>query len=148
MIEVSVRGVPVPKQSFRVSFKGYYRDPRITDWQTEIALAVVDWLKKNNGGIYAVGFRSKYQLEAPVYQNDISLEVSLDFFIPDKRRVDLDNLSKAVLDALNGLLWADDRQVIRMTLSKWIGVGKNNAGVIIKVKECEPLQGKREWKNG
>ena len=31
-----------------------------------------------------------------------------------KRRIDLDNAIKATLDALNGVAWLDDRQVIRL----------------------------------
>lgn len=32
------------------------------------------------------------------------------------RRADIDNLGKAVLDAGNGILWRDDRQVVRLVL--------------------------------
>ena len=34
------------------------------------------------------------------------------------RRPDLDNLAKAVLDAANGILWADDAQIVEMRLVK------------------------------
>ena len=34
------------------------------------------------------------------------------------RKPDLDNLIKAVLDALNGIAWEDDAQVIRITAKK------------------------------
>lgn len=33
-------------------------------------------------------------------------------------RPDLDNLAKAVLDAANGILWADDAQIVEMRLVK------------------------------
>ena len=46
--------------------------------------------------------------------------------IPVSRRLhaknpDAENVSKAVLDAGNGVLWRDDRQVCRLTVEKWIG---------------------------
>lgn len=37
--------------------------------------------------------------------------VHLRIVVPDHRRRDLDNIEKCVLDALNGVLWADDSQV-------------------------------------
>lgn len=40
------------------------------------------------------------------------LEVSVDYFFPGKRRVDMDNVAKCVLDAMSGVVYGDDRQVI------------------------------------
>lgn len=33
-------------------------------------------------------------------------------------RIDADNIAKACLDALTGLLWRDDRQVVRLSIEK------------------------------
>ena len=46
---------------------------------------------------------------APLEEDDI--EVRLDYFHKGYRRVDMDNVSKLVLDALNGIAYRDDRQV-------------------------------------
>lgn len=47
------------------------------------------------------------------------LAVELDLYPPDHRRRDLDNLPKAVLDALqHGGAYLDDSQIIRLTLQK------------------------------
>ena len=35
-----------------------------------------------------------------------------------KRSGDVDNLAKGVLDACNGILWADDSQVVKLTTAK------------------------------
>lgn len=35
---------------------------------------------------------------------------------PDRRPRDLDNIAKGILDALNGVLWADDSQVDRLAI--------------------------------
>ena len=37
---------------------------------------------------------------------------------PEPDRFDLDNVAKACLDALNGAVWRDDRQVRRLTVEK------------------------------
>lgn len=53
--------------------------------------------------------------------------VSLDFVLvppPNKRRTnrrDLDKLARSILDALTGIVWADDEQVERLELDKTIG---------------------------
>ncbi len=36
-------------------------------------------------------------------------------------RIDADNIAKACLDALTGLLWRDDRQVVQLSIEKLIG---------------------------
>ena len=38
--------------------------------------------------------------------------------IPSKLRGDIDNYAKAVLDALNGVAYTDDKQVVALTLEK------------------------------
>jgi len=72
-----------------------------------------------------------YRLETPFA--DGALEVKLSFLMPPPQamvrhgrllrtwpitRPDTDNLCKAVLDALTGLLWADDNVVVRLALEK------------------------------
>lgn len=37
---------------------------------------------------------------------------------PDTHKPDIDNVAKIVLDALNGVAWEDDAQVVRLTVSK------------------------------
>lgn len=43
------------------------------------------------------------------------LGVSLKFYCSDRQRRDIDNMTKAVFDALNGVAWRDDMQVIRLS---------------------------------
>ena len=46
------------------------------------------------------------------------VRVELRFWRGDKRQADLDNLSKAILDALNGVAWKDDGQIIQLVAYK------------------------------
>jgi Holliday junction resolvase RusA-like endonuclease len=41
---------------------------------------------------------------------------------PRLPRCDLDNMAKAVLDALNGIAWVDDSQVSRLVIEKSYGI--------------------------
>jgi crossover junction endodeoxyribonuclease RusA len=49
------------------------------------------------------------------------------------KKPDRDNLDKAVLDALSGLLWIDDAQVCDGCITKWIASGDEQPGVTIIV---------------
>ena len=51
---------------------------------------------------------------------------------------DADNLSKAVKDALSGLLWRDDAQVACMEVRKVIASGQEQPGVEIVVEKLAP----------
>mgnify|MGYP005860227411 CR=1 FL=1 len=113
MINFHVAGTPVPKQSFHIGKYGNgYRDHRVSAWQKEIA-----WVA-----------RAAMRGLAPFREH---LAVRLSFVLPTRRRVDLDNLSKAVLDACNGIVWIDDRQVTELHLRKTVG---EDAGVTINVE--------------
>lgn len=50
-------------------------------------------------------------------------------------RYDIDNLAKAVLDALNGVCWADDRQITRLFVTK---IAADRPGVDVRIEPLEP----------
>jgi Holliday junction resolvase RusA-like endonuclease len=52
----------------------------------------------------------------------------------DARKPDRDNLMKSVQDALNGLLWADDSQIVAGNVEKFIAAGDEQPHVRIVVK--------------
>ena len=49
---------------------------------------------------------------------DSGVVVTIRLFMGDERRRDLDNICKSVLDALNGVLWADDVQVQELSVKQ------------------------------
>jgi len=57
---------------------------------------------------------------------------------PHYGKPDCDNLMKSVLDALNGVLWADDAQVCEWFGFKRIGDGYEKPRVILTVREIPP----------
>jgi Holliday junction resolvase RusA-like endonuclease len=77
-----------------------YKSPRYKEW---IALA----LKKIN------------KQSCPRWVNG-AVKVELDFVRPDRRKRDLDNLAKAVLDFCTDVgVWSDDSQIEHLTL-RWV----------------------------
>ena len=112
---LSIRGQqPLPKQSFRYSKGGGYTDPKIKAWQEHVA------------------WKTKMLCNEPSRE---CFEVALVFYRYQKHRVDLDNLSKAVLDGMNGVVWVDDTQVHKLTLEKHYVDRIEKAGIDIHVKQ-------------
>lgn len=57
--------------------------------------------------------------------------------LPHTKKPDRDNVDKAVMDALTGLLWRDDCQVISGTIEKWIAGGDEQPHVRMTVSRWE-----------
>jgi Holliday junction resolvase RusA-like endonuclease len=95
-----VPGVPVPKQSFRYSSIRNFQPERLTAWQDTVTLI------------------AKSATRSLKWPSRSMFSVSLIFYLPDRRRRDPDNLSKAVLDACSGVIWYDDDQVLKLKIEK------------------------------
>jgi Holliday junction resolvase RusA-like endonuclease len=59
------------------------------------------------------------------------VDVAIDLFMPDRRRADIDNLAKGILDAGNGVLWRDDSQITQLVLRR--DVDPENPRAIVTV---------------
>ena len=66
---------------------------------------------------------------------DGALEVNLVFVRSDRRKCDLDNLSKAVLDAMENIVYLNDQQIVSLRLRKYHH--KEHPHVYITVREIE-----------
>lgn len=56
-------------------------------------------------------------------------------------RPDLDNLLKILMDALNGVVWRDDSQIVEVAMQKWYS-DRPRLEVIIEPKEWQLQDGK------
>ena len=111
-----VDGNPVPKQSYRAVHGGGYTDPRVKAWASLV---------------------SDHAMLAMAGKDMLTglITIELQFFLPDKRRKDWDNLSKGVCDALNGIVYKDDSQIERATIEK--AYSKDEPGVYVLVEGQE-----------
>lgn len=112
-----VDGEPVPKQSYRSVKGGGYSDPRVKEWQRRVSWAAT------------LAMQGRSMLEGPV-------AIRIVFCLSNRRRTDLDNLNKGVSDALNGIVFKDDHQVVNLHLVKHI---KKNPGILVQVFPGETL---------
>lgn len=94
-VQFMVPGEPVAKGRPRVGRNGAYTPSR-----TLVAEEHVGWC-----------FRAARGQRAP---QDSLIRVDVEFVVGTRRRVDIDNLAKTVLDALNGLAFGDDSQVVEL----------------------------------
>jgi len=89
----------------------------------------------------------------PTEPLDGPLRIELHFYFPRNKaakkrpyphvRPDLDNLEKAVMDALNGVIWTDDARVCSKTSAKHYTNDAGQIGVAITVEMLEEVSDER-----
>lgn len=79
--------------------------------------------------------KEQYQLEARNQHKkrptSLSVEMEITLFFKDKRRRDVDNYNKLVLDALEGIAYQDDSQIQKLTVIK--NYSKENPRIEIEI---------------
>src|SRR6056297_388142 len=88
------------------------------------AVSVNSYLKHSRQGAYLSKRGRKFREDVREIIKDYeptskTLEVRLDFIFSSKRELDVDNYIKATLDACNGYLWEDDKQIKRVIAEKF-----------------------------
>ena len=78
------------------------------------------------------------RFEPPGSESKKRKALMLDGQIRHTKRPDIDNISKVVMDALNGLAWHDDSQVVSLLARKTYG-SEAGLDVIIKSLDSEKL---------
>lgn len=68
---------------------------------------------------------------------DQPIEVSIVLYPRDKRLLDIDNVCKAILDSMNGILYTDDQQVWKLSVER----GEKIKGGGCQVTICEYKKG-------
>ena len=61
-----------------------------------------------------------------------SIDVSIILYPRDKRLLDIDNVCKAILDSMNGILYDDDQQVWRLSVER--GEKIKGGGCLVTIK--------------
>jgi len=141
MISITIEGEPHPQRRPRAYRMG--RGVRIHEHQSDI-----DYKKDAAKQIIA---QLPTDVSRPVFRSGVALNVRLSFHFScpkaDRRKrnprgwrwhtkkKDLDNLAKATLDAANGILWADDGQIVALHLYKVIAGQDDPPKTTITVKE-------------
>lgn len=78
---------------------------------------------------YALEARSQWRSQP--LKGDV--EVNISFFHGDKRKRDVDNYNKLILDALSGIIYDDDKQIQRLLIEKYYD--KDHPRIEINIKQ-------------
>lgn len=118
-VSFEVDGMPVTKGSWK---PGRGRGGRIVLRPDNDGEA--SWAKQ-------VGWAARQAMRCPLEPSKLAryrVELEFTLELPKGRagRRDIDKLARSVLDALTGIVWADDEQVDQLHLEKWI-VGRSTA---------------------
>jgi Holliday junction resolvase RusA-like endonuclease len=112
-----VEGNPLPKQSYRSTKSGGYTPARVKAWQNEVAWKAKEAMQNANREIITG-----------------SVSVIYIFVRENRRKVDYNNLCKPVDDAMNGIVFEDDSQIINAyVMKKFVG----NPGVMVFVFDAD-----------
>lgn len=119
-IAFTIEGPPVAKARPRVSFRHgrawAYTPSRTADYEERVREAALDAFKRPLLGPLVADVTLGMPIPASWSRLKRALAAQGD--IAPTGRPDLDNLSKGILDALNGIAYKDDSQVVRLTAEK------------------------------
>lgn len=110
--------LPIPpsvNQCYRRSARGIYKTDLASVWQTSAGWLAKRWWKQTPTDKQVI-------LNVWVYWND-------------KRRRDTDNLFKLLMDALTGIVWMDDNQVMPRVMG--LEIDQKNGRIEIEVEVLE-----------
>lgn len=125
MIKLYIEGNPRPAPRPRAARNGHVYMPK---WYMDLK--------------YAIELEAQSQMNLHEYEplNDSRVAARLNFYRASHEKADIDNLSKTVFDALNGIAYSDDAQVDELHATVTRGVGKASAGVMVELWECGKQQ--------
>lgn len=118
-VTFTIPGAPQGKARPRVTSHGTFTPKKTKDYERQ----VIAQYRAQCGGIefedraISVSILALYQV--PQSKSKLIKSKMLDGSIRPKVKPDADNLAKAVLDALNGIAYKDDAQIVELTVQKW-----------------------------
>ena len=131
-ITLQIYGDPVAKGRARV-FRDKARNTRAVTpektrkWEDSIKLQAIEQMRGKQMIEGAIGLTLHFYRSRPK-----SLAKKRWHTAMPTTRPDLDNYIKAVKDALNGIVWRDDSQIITLIASKYYG---DRSGVLVEIAE-------------
>jgi Holliday junction resolvase RusA-like endonuclease len=115
---------PRAKQSYRTTKTGISYQPKsVTNYAKAISLMARQQLGAGHDlldGQIRVQIEFRFALPKSAPKHD-RIEIDNGCLIHKTTKPDLDNLAKAVLDALNGIVWVDDARICSLILTKTYG---------------------------
>ena len=135
--EIVVDGNPYPWRTPRRTRDGRaYKHAKLKAWQDVVALvAACQWSGPLLGGALRVGLVVMVARPKSHLLKNGELKAAAPCFCMSLRTGDTTNHLKAVEDALTGIVWKDDCQVVETMVEKHYADGDTKPGVTIRITE-------------
>lgn len=139
-IEATIYGEPIPQARPRFANGHAYESPRSRTYKQLARFWLTQRLKKETGWKpleTALVVDIAFYMAVPISWSKKRKEDALNGVIrPVARNGDIDNLIKAILDAGNCLLWADDTFITDISAHKRYGAVARTEITVREVKTC------------
>lgn len=132
------RGKGRPRLSTRGGFARAYTDPLTVAYEKSIAEIAKAAMGGGDPYTGALSVSLRFRLPVPASMSKRQRARILAGEEAYYGRIDLDNMIKAVWDSLNGIVFGDDSQVVRLFATK---EAHATPGVDVKVMALEPQNG-------
>jgi crossover junction endodeoxyribonuclease RusA len=132
-LEFGVAGKPAVQGNHAVSPRGYIFEKKSKE--------LIDWRE-------ALGWRAKLAMGAGKVPAHGAMHVRLEFYLERPKtsrqsrptvKPDLDKLARAALDAMTGIVWVDDSQVVELTAEKHYSPDAAGVGCLVIVDAPEAV---------
>lgn len=120
-VEFTVPGVPVAWARARLSGHKHYTDPRVASYKRAVGTLARAAMAGRPPFCGPVSLHVRAVFAVPKSWSRGRREAALAGWIAPTAKPDWDNLGKAVSDALNGVVYVDDAQVVRASVEKVYG---------------------------
>lgn len=142
-VEITVEGIPVPQSRprfTRAKGRPWSNNRRVLAWKDRVASAY----EVAEGKKYTcpVWLRCEFYFERPQSNKDLPQKDARHPLRP--YTPDIDNLVKAVMDALNGYAYDDDRQIVVVEAVKYYAGPNESAKAVISVAETKICYDKKK----
>lgn len=122
MVEFVVPIVPIGKARARVTSRGTFTPTKTRNAEAAIALIAKGAMRGRQIAAGRVIAAVEAVMPIPASWSKAKRQDAISSVIRPTGRPDADNISKLVLDACNGIVYADDSQIVDLTVTKFYGI--------------------------
>lgn len=134
MIQFTIPGKITGKGRPRFTISGHVYTPKTTsDYEKLVKCSYLETKSKRLEGPIRVTIAAVFEIPKS-YTKHQKIEADMGTLKPTKKP-DVDNITKIILDALNGVAYQDDKQVIEVEVVKHYGHIGEEEHVIISLEE-------------
>ena len=137
VVTFTVDGDPVPKGRPRFARRGQfvqtYTDAKTIDYETQVAMKARHAIGSTKPLESALTVFLYLRYTVPASYSKKRKEACLRG-VEYPKRIDIDNVYKSVTDAMNGIVYVDDSQIVEAHIKK---VYAEESGANIMVQECD-----------